>query len=758
MCKSFNAGKGFIFFFIFLQWTFGGYGQSTAIGNQLLQKSFKTTRGTVICNLPGEIVKGDRVWMTVTAEAFGNSAKKMEQNAHFLASCRVKIGDNVFDLSEGGAQFILPDQAGISSIHLELTDLEGKMLGKANIPFSDIPSFTLPAHSGQIHPVVPQVAEKGFPGRMAGNFDGDASTTYLMIGDQEAEIIAESPRECWFRTPGELSGIQKYSLWERDQLFLGEIRLIDLALTASRTNLRKGEKTTIFIAVSGLDKQVQPVNLKIENLTPGILELEDGAIQNLEILPSSIPESGIWQKTLSGQSLTTGEFVVQVQIVPPPPAFIMPVSPLGTIPPDETLVFNWQVFNLPGTSSFSLSLYKGNIPPELLPGSQPFSRYNGISGTSFTPGEKIPVPPKEQITWQVTATTPGGIIRGVPGIIQLTEEPGQPKDTIPDDKVPDKDPCKDPWYVAMEEEQCQEIINEVVKPGIDGVRDQLKSFHSKWKNHFRDLSMDMSTFDMRLGMLEFWMGTGKEIEEQAEKVQEFANLIGDGVDKGITAFKEGGEEALKEVVKGVIEDKVMEAEQNAASRLSENLGVLYDLKDIAVRNIGLGIAKGLTGIYPDQKADFYRRALEISITDLSSWISHSAAWRRSNTQPTLQEGIGELNGMLNQLGQIEKDFNKAVSEAGFRCISCKIPADMMKEINKLRMEMEETMRKFGDTIDRITQRLNEALAVVNNKRAYEDVARLGYYQGHSAKKTREIKRVLSDCRNELQEARSVRKH
>jgi len=725
--------------------------------DQLLVKEFKTAKGIIRCTLPGGLVRGDRIWTTVTTQASGTSVQKTEQNAAYLSGCKIHIGDQANPVSESGALFTVPDQTGLTSLTLEVTSPDGKLLGKSLIPVSDVPTFTLPAAPGSIHPVVPQVAEKGFPGKIAGSFDGDASTTYLMIGDQEALILAESPRECWFLTPEELSGIRKYSLKEGDQLYLGEIRVINLALTASRTNLRRGEKTAITIEITGLDKAIQPVHLEIENQTPGVLSLEGGNKQTLEIGPSSLAASGIWEKTLSGQSVSTGEFTVQVNIVQPPPAFILPLSSDRVVPPGSPLILAWNSCNLPPQQSYELNLYKGVIPPELLPGSVPVKHISGINGMNYTFPDKKTLPEETPLSWQVITYTPGGIIRGVPGVVHLARGADQPKDTLPAAKDPAKDPCKDPWYVALEEEQCQEIINEVVKPGLDGVRDQFSAFQKVWKDHFRELSLTMSTFDMRLGMLEYWMGTGKEVEENAEKVQALANLIGDGVDKGITAFKEGGEEALKEVVKGVIEDKVKEAEQNAASRLSEDLGTLYDLKDIAVRNIGLGIAKGLTGVYPDRKADFYRRAMEISITELSGWISHAYAWNNGNTHPTLQQGIAELNRMLNQLDQVENDFDKAVSEAGFKCISCKIPPEMMKEINKLRMQINEEMRKFGDTIDRITQRLNDALAAVNNKRAYEDVARLGFFQGHSAKKTREIKRVLSDCRNELREANAIRR-
>ena len=99
----------------------------------------------------------------------------------------------------------------------------------------------------------------------------------------------------------------------------------------------------------------------------------------------------------------------------------------------------------------------------------------------------------------------------------------------------------------------------------------------------------------------------------------------------------------------------------------------------------------------------------------------------------------------------------SVEEAGFICIECEIPEDLKEEMEKLRQDIETHIRMFGDTIDQIRQRLVEARGIANNKKAYEDIARLGSFQANSAKQTREINRVLRDSKTEFEEALNTRK-
>jgi len=54
-------------------------------------------------------------------------------------------------------------------------------------------------------------------------------------------------------------------------------------------------------------------------------------------------------------------------------------------------------------------------------------------------------------------------------------------------------------------------------------------------------------------------------------------------------------------------------------------------------------------------------------------VSHRVNYNPVALHPTLQEGIVEMCNRLNQLDQIEKDFDKAAEEAAFICFAYEIP-------------------------------------------------------------------------------------
>lgn len=339
------------------------------------------------------------------------------------------------------------------------------------------------------------------------------------------------------------------------------------------------------------------------------------------------------------------------------------------------------------------------------------------------------------------------------GISGFDIGPVEPMDNPP----PSGDPCDNPEFVANEKQECADIVRYVFETPLASAELDFENFTGEWKEHFRVLSQTMTTFEMHMGMIKYWIDTGDQLDKQAQQVQELAGIVKDGLGHGVTAFKEGGEKAMEEVVKQLLEDQVKSWEQSAASRVSETLGALYDLEDLAIRQIGLGIAKGLTGVYPDREADIHRRALQSASADLAAWVASSRNGLHWGNHPTLQQGIETMCLMLNALDQIERDFEQAVAEAGFICINCTIPPDLRIQMNKLRLDIETHIRTFGDTIDQIRRRLVEARAVANNKKAYEDIARLGSFQGNSQRQTDEINKVLAESEEQTRNAIQKRK-
>jgi hypothetical protein len=491
--------------------------------------------------------------------------------------------------------------------------------------------------------------------------------------------------------------------------------------------------------------------LQIDNLSPAILNLQNGNKQEIVVTPDMVSDSDTWSGIISGQSIKTGNFSVQVKVEPPIKSFIIPVFPVGHVVGIPE--FSWFSNNNQFTDYEILVKQKKQIDnnTEDLP---VIANYN-TPNTSFVPEDPLPpINPDEEYVWYVKANSPSETISSAEISFTCVIGPEQATDDRPGEGG---DPCEDPEYVEKENKECADIIDEKVnKPFHTGPELDFDNFKDEWQEYFRMLTQTMVQFDLQLSMIKYWIDAGDEIDKQAQDVQKLAGLIKKGIGHGTTAFKKGGEEAMKEMAQGFTEDQVKEFEQHAANQVSSTLGALYDLEDLAIRRIGLGIAKGITGVYPDKMADHYRRQLQVSTSDLTTWVSNRRNW--GSGHPTLQDGISEMCDLLNQLDQIERDFEKAVSEAGFICIECEIPPELREDMEKLRLEIESHIRMFGDSIDQIRQRLVEARGIANNKKAYEDIARLGSFQANSQKQTREINRVLDESKTEFQNALNTRKN
>ncbi|MBN1683212.1 hypothetical protein JW865_06645, partial [Candidatus Bathyarchaeota archaeon] len=277
----------------------------------------------------------------------------------------------------------------------------------------------------------------------------------------------------------------------------------------------------------------------------------------------------------------------------------------------------------------------------------------------------------------------------------------------------EEDFCKEhPEVVEAENKACWDAQVEL-DTAVGNVRDAFDEAMPRWKENLRTVGKLLIEWDLKVALISHWTGAEKEIYETAEKVQKVAGIVTSAAGKAKTVFKEGGEAALKELGKDVAKD----VSGNILGEISSTLGQVLELEDWAIREIGVGIAQGLTGINPRQKASNIRKSSEIICTDLMSWIDHSYAWNSGRRPPdTLKSCIEEMQNMLNDLNKALEDFENAVKD--FRCVTCKIPPHISEEIQEIQQKIEQTMKSYGDLIDKVEQRLNQARKIYKRKDVY----------------------------------------
>lgn len=153
-----------------------------------------------------------------------------------------------------------------------------------------------------------------------GPFDGDASNTTLNLNPVRTPRLegqkdmgfqgnrlpfrAESPRKIVFESPSNFTGLADLVVKEGNTETKGTYRNVGVQLSAPKTNLLKGEKTTLTIQVRGLEGIQKPVPLTLTS--EGVITMEGGPYQPLMIQPSQVDAGGRYSTTRGVTGIQAG--------------------------------------------------------------------------------------------------------------------------------------------------------------------------------------------------------------------------------------------------------------------------------------------------------------------------------------------------------------------------------------------------------------------------------------------------------------------
>ncbi len=290
---------------------------------------FSTQHGSVKIYLPDDIRPGDIISGTVVAEPAGNNTRQTERNIAELSKYTLNIGGNRYTMpvKQEPFKWIIPEDRQLSA-PVELLQPNGSGAGQLTLPFNAGP-VTEPKTEGC---VIPSHALTAAPLQIKGSFDGDLSNTQCMIGTQPMAVIAESPRQCQVYYPETGQGPRMMQVTENGQDKCNrQISGVDLQVTTGKLNLRKGENTYIDVRVTGLQQLPDKATLTITNLTPGVVTMTNGNLQVIPIWPPADSAEGVFSVHCPAQSITTGNFSVNINLDLPQPG--QTNTPEDAIPP-----------------------------------------------------------------------------------------------------------------------------------------------------------------------------------------------------------------------------------------------------------------------------------------------------------------------------------------------------------------------------------------------------------------------------------------
>jgi hypothetical protein len=290
---------------------------TTSTGNGLRTFTFDTSSGRIYVRLPDDMRAGDTVSGTLVSEPRGGTEAERAKNLDALKVYQVDVGGQKVTAPEGRFTLLVPP---LSIKPIIITDLtSGKELANAPVP---APAAAPPMPPGTFQ--LPTLGQQGRPIEIHGPFDGNASNTTFSfiprtsvsrVDSEPAPVrpIAESPRKMVFESPPDLTGLAEIVLSESGTVTRGPYRNVSVRLSAPKTNLMRGERTTLTVAVGGLDGIREDVPLQLD--ARGVIQMDGGNFQNLRIRPQEIRPDGIYttDRAITGQQ--AGGFNVTATVI-----------------------------------------------------------------------------------------------------------------------------------------------------------------------------------------------------------------------------------------------------------------------------------------------------------------------------------------------------------------------------------------------------------------------------------------------------------
>ncbi len=322
---------------------------ATKTSDGLRSVAVENDEGRVTVKIPDDIRTGDKISGTLVTEPKGATKEEQDANLAALRKRRLRLmlakasgstapndaialsvplsgGDTStvkttpkqgntmrIEFTVGGQPGLTVDDSAIKAlVPIDIIPTSAPKLPSTDSPpvkkpgdvsFDEISYRRVPLTRDDKPFVVPTLAQTGRPMRITGLFDGDSSNTIAKLGENPADIIAESPRTSILESPATVGPVM-LSINENGRRVSSTIRNVSVNLSAPKTSLMKGERTVMTVRVEGLNGISESVPLTLRS--SGVITMEGGPFQRLTIAPSQISSSGSFTMTRGITGIAAG--------------------------------------------------------------------------------------------------------------------------------------------------------------------------------------------------------------------------------------------------------------------------------------------------------------------------------------------------------------------------------------------------------------------------------------------------------------------
>lgn len=277
--------------------------------------SFTTPEGKIQVYVSSDAAPGDTISGVVLAEPAGKTPQEQQSNLGTLTGLVVELEGQQTKVASKQYEWMVPAALRTGRAILTLRRPDGRTVSHVPVPID--PQPPLPHGQGRVDVALPSDLQVGRPGTIRGRFDGSLRGKTVDVGGHRADLLATSPRQVVFRTTEPTFGQVPIRFTDNGQMTEGTIRAMGVRLTATNTQLVKGQRATLTTTVTGLAGITEPATLSFRNLSPTTVQIEDGS-PRITIQPRDVKADGTYVDTRRLTGIQAGGFQIVASVSRPP--------------------------------------------------------------------------------------------------------------------------------------------------------------------------------------------------------------------------------------------------------------------------------------------------------------------------------------------------------------------------------------------------------------------------------------------------------
>jgi hypothetical protein len=276
--------------------------------------SFVTPHGRIQVHVSSDAAPGDTISGVVLAEPAGATPQEQQANLGTLTGFVVELEGQHTRVATRQYEWAVPAGLRVGRALLALRSADGRVVSQVPVPVD--PQPPLPPRPGPADVHLPSDIQIGRPAIVRGRWDGTLRGKTVAVGGGPADLLASSPRRIVFRVTQATFGVVPIRVTDSGQATEGTTRVVGVRLSATNTQLVRGQRATLTTTVTGLAGITEPATLVYRNLSGANVQIEGGE-PRVTIRPRDVRADGTFVENRRLRGIQAGPFQIVASVSRP---------------------------------------------------------------------------------------------------------------------------------------------------------------------------------------------------------------------------------------------------------------------------------------------------------------------------------------------------------------------------------------------------------------------------------------------------------